>query len=243
MILKGSVIIRGLSVACILLAGSTFIQANSLGATVSVFFFMGVTFILYYYSKGIKNVDAKGIQLIIIIIIFIILFIIAVLTIDFNTYENFMYSIGKDPTLTGRTQIWSIAMESFPLHIFGGVGFRSYFQIDNINAIEIWETHHKEIGSAFGFHNTYIMGLIELGVLGFLIISFLFVRGLQGVARAVVLQMTKAQAFLICIFLIAFGKTFLEVVGFREFSFYTFMFCWPWIVLTKGTYFDQGFKN
>ena len=164
------------------------------------------------------------------------------LIVDYNTYENFMYSIGKDPTLTGRTRIWSIVMESFPQHMWGGVGLRSYFQVDNINAIEIWEAHHKEAGSRFGFHNTYIMGLIELGVLGFLMICFLFVRGFQGVARTVVFHMTKAKAFLICIFLITFGKTFIEVTAFAEFSFSTFMFCWSWIVLTQGTYLDKGVR-
>ncbi|WP_299199319.1 O-antigen ligase family protein [uncultured Amphritea sp.] len=239
MIFRESVMIRALAVACVLLSAATFLQANSLGTTVSVFFFIGITFFLYMYSKSQISLSTKTIQLMIFVFVIIFGLTLCVYMFDYSAFEEFMYSIGKDPTLTGRTDIWLIAMESFPEHMWGGVGRGSYFQADNIGAIEIWETHFVEIGAPFGFHNTYIMGLIEQGIPGFLIMCLVFFKGLQGVIRGAIFNMTEALAFSTCIFLITFSKTFIETLGFAQFSYGTFMLCWSWIVLTKGTYFDQ----
>ncbi|NRA16446.1 MAG: O-antigen ligase family protein [Oceanospirillaceae bacterium] len=237
---RSNVIIRFFTFSCILLSGATFLQAKSLGTTVAVFLFIGVTYLLYSYSNLKVSVRAKILTLsgiIFSIILFVFLFLY---WFDYSVFETFMYSIGKDPTLTGRTQIWSIAMESFSQNMWGGVGTGSYFQSDNVGAIEIWEANFKEIGTPFGFHNTYISGLIELGIPGFMIMLLVYLKGIQGVLRACVFKMTGALAFSTCIFLITFSKTFFETVGFAQFSFSTFMLCWAWIVLTKGTYKDKS---
>lgn len=236
---KNNLFVSVFSIVCVVLSAITFLQAKSLGISASVLLVMGITYLLYLYS-GVRITVSGKIMVALFFLCGVIMFLLVfVYLFNYSEFENFMYSIGKDPTLTGRTEIWAVAMESFWDNMLGGVGQSSYYQIDNPAAIEIWESHHKEIGAKFGFHSTYITGLIELGILGFLIIIALYVKGFKGIVRSTLFKMDGPLVFSTCMFLFIFSQTFLEMVGFAQFGLGTLMLCWSWIVLTRGTFIDQ----
>jgi O-antigen ligase len=144
-------------------------------------------------------------------------------------YNNSLLSIGKDPTLTGRTDIWPVLLQiGFKSHPMLGSGLGTFFiQIDNSGYSRTlpWLMGHA--------HNTYLQSYLELGILGFVfsiyIILSLFVKiffnsykgtikyplivffilyNIQTIFEVTLLRPTQIFAFLPIIFYLAdYNKT------------------------------------
>ncbi len=76
-------------------------------------------------------------------------------------------SFGKDATLTGRTYLWGegfkIAMRNPGL----GVGYAAFWVPGRPEAEQFWYEFFVASRAGFHFHDTYVEGLVELGVAGF----------------------------------------------------------------------------
>lgn len=71
--------------------------------------------------------------------------------------------IGKDPTLSGRTDVWALALDRASDRSFLGYGYRAYWIEGNkirLMAEESWADHINH------GHNTYLDLFVELGYLG-----------------------------------------------------------------------------
>ena len=88
-------------------------------------------------------------------------------------------ALGRDLTLTGRTEIWSIVLgvAGNPLV---GTGFESFWLGDRLQ--RIWEAFGLHIQEA---HNGYIEVYLNLGWIGILILAALIVSGYRHVLRAI----------------------------------------------------------
>ncbi|NLD98502.1 MAG: O-antigen ligase family protein [Fibrobacter sp.] len=87
-------------------------------------------------------------------------------------------SVGKDPTLTGRTELWNVLIEIGSKHLPFGVGYGSFW-IGNIGN-NLWEifTWQPEQG-----HNGYIDIYVELGIVGLTLLTLMVLRGLRGIRQ------------------------------------------------------------
>lgn len=80
--------------------------------------------------------------------------------------------IGKDPTLTGRTDVWALALDRAADRPVLGFGYRAYWIEGNkirLMATESWADHINH------GHNTYLDLFVELGYLG--ILGFVLILG------------------------------------------------------------------
>jgi O-antigen ligase len=82
--------------------------------------------------------------------------------------------IGKDPTLSGRTDIWVLALDRAAERPILGYGYRAYWIDENKDRLQLIEGWFDYINHG---HNTYLDLYVELGYLGclgFLIVMLAF---------------------------------------------------------------------
>jgi exopolysaccharide production protein ExoQ len=84
--------------------------------------------------------------------------------------------LGKDPTLTGRTELWSIALSEIHKRPLFGVGYSAFWNQGNLLAEGIWREFQIESRSGFTFHDTFLEVAVELGWVGVtaLVITLVF---------------------------------------------------------------------
>jgi exopolysaccharide production protein ExoQ len=92
---------------------------------------------------------------------------------------NLVASLGRDSTLTGRTNIWAGALSVVTNPLFGA-GFESFWEGPRL--IDIWKTIH-EVGIQEA-HNGYLEVYLNLGWLGVSLLSLLIVTGYRNATRA-----------------------------------------------------------
>ncbi len=84
-------------------------------------------------------------------------------------------SLGRDPTLTGRTQLWHDVLN---MHVspFVGTGFESFWLGSRLDTI--WHTYWWQPIEA---HNGYIETYINLGACGLCLLAWLVVQGYRNI--------------------------------------------------------------
>ncbi|MGI9490207.1 MAG: O-antigen ligase family protein [Geminicoccaceae bacterium] len=80
--------------------------------------------------------------------------------------------VGKDPTLSGRTDVWALALDRAEDRPFLGFGYRAYWIDENKLRLMAEESWADNINHG---HNTYLDLFLELGYLG--IIVFILTLG------------------------------------------------------------------
>lgn len=87
----------------------------------------------------------------------------------FNLNEVVIASLGRDPTLTGRSEIWGEVLSMVP-NEFVGAGYDSFWLGERLKLM--WAKHWwKPTGS----HNGYLETYINLGWIGIVLLCFLIV--------------------------------------------------------------------
>jgi exopolysaccharide production protein ExoQ len=91
---------------------------------------------------------------------------------------DILRSFGRDPTMTGRTVIWPVLVESILKHPLLGYGFYAFWQrLEGESGIVI-----KATGWSFGYaHNGFLEIALQLGLLGLVLF---FVTLIQAVRNA-----------------------------------------------------------
>lgn len=73
---------------------------------------------------------------------------------------------GKDPSLTGRTDLWGYAIEEISRHPFLGIGYRAFWVEGNPLAEQIWAQFYIASKSGFNFHNMFLSNAVDVGLIG-----------------------------------------------------------------------------
>jgi len=87
-------------------------------------------------------------------------------------------SLGRDPTLTGRTNIWQVVL-SVSGNAWVGTGYESFWTGKRLSAI--WARTMEGLNEA---HNGYLEVYLNLGWVGVLLLAGLIVTGYRRVIRA-----------------------------------------------------------
>jgi O-antigen ligase len=101
---------------------------------------------------------------------YLVIGVLALVVADFafGIYASAIQLLGKDPTLTDRTLIWSELLKVKINPIFG-TGFESFWSGDRLQ--KLWEAHWWQPNQA---HNGYLETYLNLGLVGlFLLIGLL----------------------------------------------------------------------
>jgi exopolysaccharide production protein ExoQ len=88
-------------------------------------------------------------------------------------------SLGRDPTLTGRTEIWT-AVLALPVNPWIGTGFESFWLGWRLD--QLWSSHWWHPNEA---HNGYLEVFLNLGWIGIVLLALVLVTGYRSVIAAV----------------------------------------------------------
>jgi exopolysaccharide production protein ExoQ len=91
-----------------------------------------------------------------------------------------LQSIGRDSTLTGRTDIWR-AVLAVPIDPIVGTGFESFWLGDRLN--QIWA--NPELFRINEAHNGYLEVYLNFGFVGVILIAILLIAAYRNVVRSI----------------------------------------------------------
>lgn len=156
-------IIEKIKVLLIILIG-LLLLIGSFSMTNLVLMFLFLVFITMVNINKIFYSIGLGIK---ILFLFIGYFIISftLITFFFPEILNFFFEvIGKDPSLTGRTEIWALVLNQNFSNLITGVGFQSFWipeKLSKIILFQYWLPNQS--------HNGYIDMILEIGMIGLLL--------------------------------------------------------------------------
>ena len=111
--------------------------------------------------------------------VYVLTVLIAVLSAEllFGVYSETISLLGRDPTLTDRTQVWSdvLAMDTDPVL---GTGFESFWLGERLETL--WAKYWWQPNQA---HNGYIEIYLNLGMVGALLFAGLIVATFRKISR------------------------------------------------------------
>lgn len=141
-----------------------------------------------------------------------------VLTMGDALLADVLAGSGKDPTLTGRTELWATGLSFIAERPLQGLGYRAFWVSGFAPAEELWAMFLVPSGAGFNFHNTYISNAVEIGLVGLLLQILIIYGGGAMIAAYALLRPNAPNAMLLGLQLLMILRSFIEVEVFFEFS-------------------------
>ena len=79
--------------------------------------------------------------------------------------KAFLDLTGKDITLTGRTDLWAVALQQIAERPFLGVGYQAFWVHGQPVAEQLWAEFGIKSRGGFNFHNTLLSNAVEIGMI------------------------------------------------------------------------------
>ena len=127
----------------------------------------------------------------------------------FDPWKDGLQALGKSTTLTGRTDIWQVALDAIEKNPLLGVGAGNFWR-DEVNAAVIIANQFQHEGSQFYFHNAYLESGVALGLPGMLLFIALFFTGLFLLVRHWWQNQSRLDPFFVAIAMMLFLRSFTE---------------------------------
>jgi exopolysaccharide production protein ExoQ len=138
--------------------------SNSTAALLAALLFCGIS--------GFDSLWRKGGAARLTGVIFAVL-IAPILIVAVAAPDTFLELIGKDPTLTGRTEIWAYVNTDIGMKPWLGWGYFGFWHPTNPAALEIDNAVHWVVPNA---HNGLLECLLNVGALGTALFAFILIR-------------------------------------------------------------------
>lgn len=138
----------------VLLIGS-FSMTNIVLITIFIFLFIAINI------KKIFQPLRLGQKFLFLTITLIVLVFLSIALTNPEIFSLFFEITGKDPTLTGRTEIWALVLSQNINDLITGVGFQSFWipeKLSKIILFQYWMPNQS--------HNGYVDMMLEIGLVG-----------------------------------------------------------------------------
>jgi hypothetical protein len=96
-------------------------------------------------------------------------------------------AVGRDATITGRTDIWRMTITLTPNRLLGA-GFESFWLGDRLAAM--WKVYYNHPNQA---HNGYLEVFLNLGWVGVLLLACILIGGYVRILRAIRERQTASE--------------------------------------------------
>jgi len=147
------------AIPVLLLAMIAWLLSKAHSATSTAALFIGISIMIILNLKSVKS--KVGYINIIAIVLMLIIFI---LEISFNIVSLTIHSLGRDPTLTGRTELWKDLLDMVK-NPFIGTGYESFWLGDRL--FTLWDKYWWHPNES---HNGYLDIYLELGLIGVILL-------------------------------------------------------------------------
>ncbi len=130
----------------------------------------------------------------------------------------FLDTTGKDFTLTGRTDLWNIALSFIAERPVFGMGYQAFWVPGHQPAEALWFLFGIGNRSGFSFHNTYLSNAVEIGILGVAIQVFVLFGAAYLTGKWALQRQSADAALLFALVMMVVLISFIEVPIFFQFS-------------------------
>lgn len=154
----------GLAFICLYLSFSV----ASLFAAVAGIGALAVMYFVTFFPVGLR------LLILCLIGLFVGSLVMAIIALDIDVIGSLLAAVDKNPTLTGRTDIWGLGIERGFDDPFLGYGYKAFWQAGNVYAERYWELFQSPTENSFHFHNLYLESFVQLGGFGFVFFALLF---------------------------------------------------------------------
>ena len=145
--------------------------------------------------------------------------------LQFGAMDAILAIFGKDSTLTGRTYLWQQGIAAAGETPFFGVGYQGYWVPGFAEAERLWQEFYIGSRSGFHFHNTYIEAMVETGLGGTLILSFILLSTLTGhLRRFLTVERSPESLVLLGVASLLLVRSFVEVDIIHPYHIGSFLF-------------------
>ena len=170
---KKSMMLRIVSAGIFFPSIVSIVLAKSGGVYVSIFitFVLSVTLLFYKRNKFLS------------IVFFLMSTLLALVFLVYGGGASGVFSgalsiLGKDSTLTGRTDLWALALDVIGDYPVTGIGYHAFWVVGNPLAEAMWAKFQISGRTGFHFHDTYLEIGVELGLTGLLLVLILVLRSM-----------------------------------------------------------------
>lgn len=125
---------------------------------------------------------------------------------------------GKDPNLTGRTDLWQFGRYMIEENFWAGVGYQAFWVKGFGPAEAFWSMFNITSRSGFNFHNTYISNAVEIGVIGVFLQVLMLYGALLFCCISALRLRSSEMIFLTSFLVFIILASFVEVAVFFQFS-------------------------
>jgi exopolysaccharide production protein ExoQ len=120
---------------------------------------------------------------------------VLLLTVAGPAFTAILTLLGKDPTLTGRTEIWSLVWNAVQPRFWIGYGYGAFWSNPEGPASEIWDILNWQVPNA---HSGVLELWLGLGLIGVMLFAALAVSTMKSILRRAAFLNEAAALWLIC---------------------------------------------
>lgn len=193
-------VLRGLAAIAIVLGVPLLLLARSAGATLTTAASLAVLLAV----SGFARLSPRGRLATLAVAIAVVLpcVVLATLlalngTLGEEVSVFIASGLGKDPTLTGRTVLWQIALDEIGRRPLQGTGYYAFWLQGYPLAEAIWRSFSIESRMGFHFHNTILEFAVELGWPGVAALVGTLVLAIVRAVRLALSDRTMASGALV----------------------------------------------
>ena len=149
--------------------------------------------------------------------------------------SSVLVAAGKDPSLTGRTFLWSRASEFIAVKPLLGLGYQAFWVQGHVEAEALWRYAQIETRAGFHFHNLYYETAVELGNLGAFILAVFLVGSSVRALYAGLTRPGPVTAFLCALVVFFAMRVGVELDFLDPFSTGSFLLPTIWLYADRPT--------
>lgn len=132
--------------------------------------------------------------------------------------KAFLDLTGKDITLTGRTDLWAVALAQIAERPLLGVGFQAFWVHGQPMAEQLWAEFGIKSRGGFNFHNTPLSNAVEIGIPATLVQTAIVLAAFGSSLGWAIRRPSAASVFFALFMTRIFLLMWIEVVYFYQFA-------------------------
>ena len=236
-------LLRLLAILSFLLSLSLLLLAHSVGALLTTGGSLAVLVVTAIFSRlrhRERLLILAGAATIIVPVVVVVVLLALNGTLGQEASDFIIQVLGKDPTMTGRTVLWRIALTEIAKRPFFGVGYYAFWLQGNLLAEAIWRQFSIQSRMGFSFHNTFIEFAVELGWVGVAVLAVTLLQVVGRTVRLALADQTWPTACLVAIIFCLVFRTFDEVDLPYPFAAPTFLF---FVVASYGADYARSVRR
>jgi exopolysaccharide production protein ExoQ len=151
-----------------------------------------------------------------------------------ETFNDVLHGLGKNATLTGRTDLWQDGIQQIEDHFLLGTGNGGFWVHGNPVAERLWAKFGITNRGGFHFHSTFVNVGVDLGMVGGTILASIFLNiFLKSIKNGAWLILTPERAGVTLSFVIYSILMLVEHEFIAQFYLSTIIMCIYWGIINE----------